>query len=567
MILTETKIKECIKNGVSHELHLARKNAKKLNMHITGKGAKGFLEKLDDYETNAQQALREKLLKTNRSLFSFVLRPTDKIFTAKGGSINYNLDTEQIKNIKAELSNIADGLDIKKYLKKVVKKQYIIDPNGVLFVDITPEGDVETHIINTNKILWYDKKGNDVEAIIFEPYQKKFNEEDEESFKGMLPEVVKSLKDRKYYRVIDAEKDVIYVEDGDEIYIEPGSDINNYFGFVPAKILGDEKCPNHNIFESLVQDIVDDADEYLRDMSVKTVHKLSHSYPLYYALEQSCTRCGGEGKIKFDAKNDEGDPIVGEKTCASCGGTGEKTRINPSDKLILKTPQEGDPVLNKDNIAGTISPNLETAKYYEDAIDKQRQMMFQAIWGTTYEQGGKRETATGRWIDAAPVRDRLRDVSDTFAKLHKFLLDCYGKVILSKVNYESYVSYGDRYILENPDDLLKKYQEATNYNVSELVILDLRNQYFEAEYQNDALELMKFKKLSKIEPFPTMKISDVINAEFINDEDKARKIYYADWVSKLKNEKIVFLKEEDLEKDFEDYINTIKINKLIKKDE
>ena len=188
--------------------------------------------------------------------------------------------------------------------------------------------------------------------------------------------------------------------------------------------------------------------------------------------------------------------------------------------------------------------------------------MFQAIWGTSYEQGGKRETATGRWIDAAPVRDRLRDISDTFAKLHKFLLDCYGKILLNNLDYESYVSYGDRYILENPDDLLKKYQDATNYQVSELVLIDLKNQYFEAEYQNDPLELMKYKKLSKIEPFPTMTVSQVVELEYITDEDKKRKMYYSTWVENLTKEQIVLYDEKKLKESFINYINGINLKQL-----
>lgn len=560
MVLSKERVEELINAGVQPKISLARRNARKLNMHVTGHGAKEFLELLDDYETNAQKALREKLLKTNSSLFSFILRPTDKIFTAKGGNINYNIDKKKIEEIKANISNIADGLDIKKYLKKVVKKQYVIDPNGVLFVDIDENGMLETYIINTDKILWYENKGNDVKAIIFEPYSKKISPQEEVLLHEFGSEYTKAFKERRFYRVIDQKTDTIYVKDGDKVYIEENSQLDNYFGFVPAKILGDEKNPNYDMFDSIIQDIVDDADEFLRDMSVKTVHKLSHAYPLYYALEQACTRCGGEGSIKFDTKNDEGVETISERVCTSCGGTGEKTRINPSDKLILKAPQDGDPVLNKDNIAGTISPNLETAKFYEDSIDRQRQVMFQAVWGTSYEQGGKRETATGRWIDAAPVRDRLRDISDTFSKLHKFLLDCYGKVILGNPKYESYVSYGDRYILENPDDLLKKYQEATNFKLSELVILDLRNQYFEAEYQNDALELMKFKKLSSIEPFPTLSVVQMSTFEFVTIEDKLKKTYYSSWVSQLTNEQIVLLDEKQLIELFKEYINQIKIN-------
>lgn len=557
MVLSEDKVKEIIKKGVDYKIDLSRKRAKKLNMHVTGYGAKKFLEELDDYETNAQKILREKLLKTNRSLFSFLLRPTDKVFTAKGGSVNYNVTSERVSDIKKGINSVADGLDIKKYLKKVVKKHYIIDPNSILFVDVDPNGALETHIITTDKILWYENKGNDIEAIIFEEYSKELSEKEIELYQKLGATVLETKKKRKYYRVIDEKSDRIFVNENGKIELEQGSDLENKFGFVPAKILGDEKNPNVDIFDSLVQDIVDDADEYLRDMSVKTVHKLSHAYPLYYALEQACTRCGGEGEINIgDHENPE---MV---TCPSCGGTGEKTRLNPSDKLLLKAPMEGDPLLSKDNIAGTISPNLETAKFYEDSIDKQRQIMFQAVWGTTYEQGGKRETATGRWIDAAPVRDRLRDISDTFSKLHKFLLDCYGKVLLGDSSYESFVSYGDRYILENPDDLLKKYQEATNYSVSELVLMDLRNQYFEAEYQNDPLELMKFKKLSKIEPFPTLTTKQVVELDWVTDEDKKKKMYYSNWVSNLKNEQIVLYNEKKLKQEFDNYISNINLRPI-----
>ena len=61
--------------------------------------------------------------------------------------------------------------------------------------------------------------------------------------------------------------------------------------------------------------------------------------------------------------------------------------------------------------------------------------------------------------------------------------------------------------------------------------MDLRNQYFEAEYQNDPLELMKFKKLSKIEPFPTMTTAEVLELDWISEEDKKKKAFYSEWVS------------------------------------
>jgi hypothetical protein len=177
------------------------------------------------------------------------------------------------------------------------------------------------------------------------------------------------------------------------------------------------------------------------------------------------------------------------------------------------------------------------------------------MWGTTYQQGGKRETATGRFLDAQPVQDRLRDMSDTFSKMHKFMLDCYGKVLLRNPRYESYVSYGTRYILESPDDILKKYTESTKFDISETVLLDLRMQYFDAEYQSDNFELAKNVKLAKIEPFPTMKAIDVMPIDGLPQIDKLRKMYYSTWLNSLAEAEKVFWTEEELRASLDIYIN------------
>lgn len=509
-------------------------------MHVTGKNVVDYLERLDDYETHAQKLLREKLVKTNRSLFSFILRPTDKIFTAKGGSINYNLTQDQVHGLKGQISSVADGLDIKRYLKKVVKKQYIIDPNGILFVDIDTKGKLETHVINSSKILWYENKGNVIEAIIFQPYKLEGNKN----------------KDKRFYRVIDEGKDYLYVDDGGTVMLH--DEMDNFFGYVPAIILGDEKDPNDDIFESMVSDIIDDADEMLRDMSVKTVHKLAHAYPRYWSYAQACTRCDGEGQVSSNNGTIE-TPIIETSTCPSCGGDGQKKRTNASDEMVLQVPQDGE-VSIAPNVAGYVSPDLGTMKFYEDMEIKLKNSMFQATWGTTYEQGGKRETATGRFLDSQPVQDRLRDVSYTFARMHEFLLNAYGKVLLKNQSYESSVSYGTRYILESPDDILDKYIEGSRENISEVGILDLRNRYFEAEYQNDPLELSKKKKLAKIEPFPTMKVNDVLNSEVIGDDDKLKKAYFSTWASTLTNAQLILLTEKSLRNSLNEYVSDKQVN-------
>lgn len=537
MVLSFSEVVEIIEYGVQDKIKTARKNARHLNMHVTGKGLKNYLEKLDSYENEAQKLLREKLAKSNKGTFSFLLRPMDKIFTAKGGSVNYNLPQNQINKIKDSIADIADGLDIKTYLKKNVKKKYIIDPNGILFCDLNPDGMIETYTIMTDQILWYKNKGNHVEAIVFAPYKK---DDDDDSL---------------YYRVIDDETDRIFkAESGDEksISVVSSETLDNFFGFVPARILGDIKDPNDDVFESIVSDIVDEADRLLRRMSVMNLHDLAHLYPRYWSLAQACTRCDGEGEIVKDPDSDPPETT----TCPSCGGTGDKTRTNPSDEMVIKWPKEGDVTVNK--YMGFESPDLQTAKHYEVVIEATRDQLFRDMWGTIYETGGKRETATGRYLDAQPVADRLQDISFTFSQMHKFLLDCYAKVILRQPAYESSVNYGTRYILEGPDDVLDKYIEVSKENVSDITRMDLKNRYLEAEYKDDPIELLKRKKLFKVEPFPTLSAEKVLDNNNIPEEMRDRKMYFPMWVNTLSDEKIVFASVDDLRESFNEYILILK---------
>lgn len=552
MALNNDEIISLIEKGTSDKIRLSRKRSKKVNMHVTGLKVKEYLEDLDDYETAGQKLLREKLVKSNRSLFSFILRPTDKIFTAKGGSINYNLRQDRVSFLKDSISDISDGVDIKKFLKKVVRSQYIIDPNGILFIDISPEGLLETHVINTSQILWYSNKGNKIKGIIFEPYT--LDEDNKKVRKKEGSVEFNRGNQKKYYRVIDENSDRIYVKEGNTITEDKSQSLPNFFKFVPAIILGDEKNPNLDIFESIIDPLIEDADEMLRDISVKTVHKLAHAYPRYWSYEQACIRCNGEGQIVLDK---EAEPPTYQE-CTSCGGDGVKKRSSPSDEIVLPVPGDGDTVIAPD-VAGFSSPDLETAKFYESMMDKARNMMFQAMWGTTHEQGGKRETATGRFLDSQPVQDRLRDISNTFEGLHKFLLDAYGKVLLNNINYESSVSYGTRYILDSPDDILDKYIEVSRESVSEITHLDLRNRYYEAEYETDSVELLKRKKLSRIEPFPTMKPIDIVDLGLPEDDVK-RKMYFSTWIGTLSDAQVIFLPDKRLLELLDQFIKEKTIN-------
>ena len=96
--------------------------------------------------------------------------------------------------------------------------------------------------------------------------------------------------------------------------------------------------------------------------------------------------------------------------------------------------------------------------------------------------------------------------------------------------------------------------EASRGNVSELGIIDLRNRYFEDEYQNDQVELIKRKKLCKIEPFPTVKVIDVMNMLGVPEVDKLRKLYFSTWLCTLSDAQVVYMNEAALSADLDKFI-------------
>ena len=543
MVLTSSDVEKIILDGTSKEMKLARKHAKEMNMHVTGLGSQQYLEELDQYENNNQLILRRKIMKSNKSVFSFILRPLDKIFSAKGGSINYNLPENQVEVVKEAVNEVADGLNIKRYLKKVVLKKYIIDPNGILFVDLDENGNLYTEFKGCDEIMWYKNKGNRIDAIVFEGYTK---EEDKVQ--------------RKYYRVIDDTTDRIFVAEPTKDTAKlmkvtelRGERLTNYFGFVPAIIVGDLKSANENIFESFISDINEEAKDLLHDISINKIHKISQGFAKYWQRPEACTKCGGEGEVKWEDPDNPGSFLT--DTCTSCGGAGYKQKVSPSDVMIVPLPEK-DEVDPAPNVAGYVNPSIEIWKKYDENIRNTRDYLYQVLWGTTFLQGGRNETATGRFIDTQPVQDRLRDVSHTFSLLHKFILDCYGIITLRNANYKSFVSYGTRYFIESADEILKTLIEASDKKISDVILNDIRIKYLTAEYENDDIELAKKKKISRIEPFPNLSVSEVVNNEIIPQEDKLQKLYFMTWYSTLSDAEILLKNDMALKEQLKQYINS-----------
>lgn len=535
-MLQHHEVIKIIEEGVSDFINDARKLSDRVNMHVTGKNVEGYLEDLENYENNNQKELREKLLKSNKGVFSFLLRPFDKVFTARGGSISYNLQERQLEKLTSYTSDVSDGLDIKDFLKKKAFKKYIIDPNGFVMVNINPEGELSTQIFSSKDVIWYDKRGNNINSIIF----NSFESEDENDTKN-------------YYRVIDEATDSIWVQDGDNIYQDEDSIYPNFFGYVPAYILGDTYDPNSELFLSVVDDLLEDGEERLRDVSVNTVHKLSHGYAKYWQYPEACTRCGGEGALKIKI-----DDVVTDEVCPSCGGGGVKQRKMPSDLMLIDIPKDDEQKITPD-VGGYINPSIEIWNKYNEDILKIRNEMFQTLWGTTYESEGKNETATGKLLDSQPAQDRLGSSSLTFAKIHEFILDCYGQVAFLNTSYKSSVSYGTRYLIETPDEALKRFSEASEKKLPSILQNDLLDKFYQTEYASNNIEYVKIKKIIAVDPFPFSTAKEVQELG-IEGVELQMKIFHPQWVNQLDDAKKTLMTIDELKEDLKEYTSKMNIN-------
>ncbi len=233
MILEEEQIIKLIKADTPDFIYKARKKQVVLDVHVNGRGVAEYLEKIDGYENETQFKLRKKHAMSNKFLISNLLRPVDRVFSAKGGSKVYNIDGEASKTeFQTEvLSDVRYGFSIRKWLRDVQANKLYSDPAGLVFVEIAERVNEEAQpkayptLKSIQAIKDYKTEGRSVDYVVFEPYKKK-NERGEEQ-----PQL--------FFRVVDDAYDYLFVKDGETVYEIEESRIENPWGRVPAIVNSD----------------------------------------------------------------------------------------------------------------------------------------------------------------------------------------------------------------------------------------------------------------------------------------------------------------------------------------
>lgn len=508
-------------------IQLAREQNKTLLSLVEGDDFKDeLINNIEFIESDDKAKSRRKHSRSITDFYERLLNPISNVFSATGGSKKYDIDNEDdLTNLMRKVANIRGGKSIENFVENKWMPLYHVDPNGVIFMEY--DGEDIDNLIPTYKsigsIRYYKHKGQLLDVILFEP---------------------KEIKLGRLWRLVDDVKDYTVLQKGNSFIIVEDATFEHPFGEVPGLIISDIIKINKDIRLPPIHAIVELSKEYARDQSIKTLYKFFHGFPIFWKYVAVCKTCHGVGK-------------TGEKHCKDCQGKGFYTKKDITDVVTLPVPSKEEPKLAPD-IAGYITPDLETWAQYTSELELLERIAEKTHWGTVKVEQ-KAETATARFIDTQPVINRLTKYSASAEFVERKITEWTANFIIptkDKAKPIASISYGRRYIIEPPDVILKRYEEARKNGDNTTILDRLLNEYITAKYRTDPawlrLELLKIE----IEPHIHYTLEQV--KEIFGSKEAQKKMMFEKWWKTLREAD--FIKQaEALQKDYITWFNKLKI--------
>lgn len=527
-ILTDPEIKKILLENPTKKLWTdAAADARKLQMHVLGHGLQSYITLIENYESAKGQLVRKKYCKSNRDLFARLLRPVDNIWNGRGGGTFYDTSEPNQKALRKVLSNVYKGFSVRAWIEKFWMPRYIDDPMGILFMEVDNDGTYPTYKASRD-IFDAVLNGRRFEYIVFRTV------------------------DPAIFRVVDDVKDILVKMSPDSTDDQKVQKVKmlsgreypkyvNYFQEVPAMIISDlPKDGNVDMYMSPITDEVELADVYLRDGSIANIYRFKNGFPLPWKYPEVCGKCKGQ-------------KLVGGATCGDCNGSGIKIESRPGDMTVFAWPTK-DEVEIKDK-GGFISPDLKYLEYADASQKELEELIDRTHWGTVREKdpnkGGDKETATGRFIDVQPIKNRLIKYAKAGEGAEEFITNMEGKFHFNTAYVGCAVNFGRRFMIGDPDEIWTKYQDARTKVGSVTSLDDILREYYETLYQANPQELQKSLQMIKLEPGVHMTIGEVkANLPWV---EYIKKVYFSQWVNEQPENYIAFTPLDRLRTELQDY--------------
>jgi len=517
----------------------ARETNEELNALVYGENFKELLiNQIEKIEDSGRALARRKYSIDIRDLFQRIMEPRNNVFSADGGSENWNeeINENRIEAVRERLKSFKGGKSIDKYMAESYFQLSDIDPNGLIFIEYKTGSEGIEDVYPTYKSIQdikdYECKGQSVKWVLFEPVK-----------------VIDKGNTYKLHRFVDAEIDATIVERNGSFEVLENETFDNEFGEVPAVILSPIQKVGSKLRLSWLFYIQELAKKYARDVSVKTLYELLQGFPKHWRYVMMCNLCHGSGK-----KDGE--------SCEKCGGTGEVKKGDVTDEIRLPVPNTKEHPIIAPDIAGFISPDLETLKHMEESRVSLESLIEYTMWGTQTVRKGNNsnETATGRYLDVQPMLNKLHVFTDAAEEVENMLVDYVAKLVDSLgVDDEIYnKTYGRRYIIESPDVLLEKYNDARKSGTPVTVLDKMLEEIISSKYKNDINMRSKMQKKSLVEPYVHYSIKDIY--DIFGAEKAEMKTMFSYWWEKIANHNKGV---EKLKNDFELYFEQNKDNREV----
>lgn len=523
MILQEEEVIKLIEDNrkAPNWLLEARKNHKTYKALVYGDNfLEELIQRIEKLESADRAQARKKYSKDIRDMFHRVFEPRENVFNASGGSKDIEVPSNQNREKLLEhLSQYKGNKSIHQYLSEYYFQLLDVDPNGVIFTEYKDDEKIYPTYKSIDAIRNYVSDGQNVEWIIFEP------------------EIVVKKGGLSYqkWRVVDDKNDWCIIETNGQFAISKEKSFNHPFGKAPAIILSGYQKVGSELRLSPLFPIEELAKDYARDKSVLTLYKFLNGFPIHWRYRQQCRTCRGVGKT---GKNPE-------DKCSVCDGKGYLGKSDVTDIMEVNIPEREEDKILAPNLAGFISPDLETWKQYNEELNKSEKLIHNTIWGTKDAANGGGETATGRFIDVQPVINRLSKMSDSVEWFHNQLQQFVLNWVENNPQTKSVarVSYGKGFIIEGADVLLERY-DTNRSKGSNVTILDrLLLEYITAKYRTAPKMLENALKKAELEPYVHLSFKET--KDIFGDKAAEKKdLFHSFWEEADKNKPLEVLKSE-----------------------
>lgn len=583
-----------VKNPNKKRLDQARKLNSKMMLHLHGEGMKNAIAQLQYFENSDIYKARKDYATSNVDLFERLLQEESQIFSARGGSSYFNLADADEKKMNTYLSDVIYGLSLRKWVSNFGLNAYRADPMGVIFMEVDKatyiDGNDDAEIdapqiqqqpkcypvYKSVQDIWdYQSNGRKLDYICFALTA------DELEMYGIQEKSIVVYSDaskdptpinKQYFRFVDDVQDVILKLEmtngisGDSsqpiVSIVPLANgfinpIVRLWDRVPGFIISDIiKFSDPGTFDTPLCKVVELADNFLMDRSVKNLQQKYHGFAKAVEPLVRCLYCNGEGYVKGCA-------------CPECTvpgqskGSGFKLQTKISD--ALKIPME---ILNADKaprfdikkIYTYITPDIESWNKQDESLESLANRIYRTYWGTSDTQisgfngnQDQEETATKTITNLQPKYARLNATADWAEQTERTIADFIGSYYFKETYKSANITYGRNYILESPETILEEYYEMKANGVADSMLDNQYEKYIKCLYQSNHVQQLIYQKKFDVEPFPHLSALEVELSTSTLDIDKVKKRYYGEWDDTITDPQWTLMTMEQLRQNLTDY--------------